>query len=515
MFGRNSNAKAHGSIRFIDTSLRDGHQSLLATRMSTAQCMRVLPMLRDSGYAILELWGGATLDSALRFTGDDPWDRLDQFYKCLGKSGPVIRSLCRGQNLFAYSPYPDHVVVAFLKEAVRSGNARVRIFDALNDHRNIMVPIMATKTYNGHAEAAMSYTTSPMHDVDHFLRFAANALDLGADSLAIKDMAGLLHPADAFDLIEGLHKRFPGVELTLHSHCTNGLAVTTYLVGMMLGVDNLDTAYGPMAGGTSQPPIELLAWFAQEMGLSHNVDFKTAPDIDAELRAIRRELKNVDTTPNQFGNPWPAKPDANSRQLVRRVVSLLNDYRSTRERRLLDDAIAIVEDQIMVGQGYPAVDRAQLDAQVPGGMLSNLHNQLKEQGKLELMPQILQEVPRVRKAAGYVPLVTPTSQIVGSQAAFNIMTGDPYTLMSKEFKALVAGRYGRLPGPPDPQVLEKVKASGETICDRRPADYVSDVDLVSVMKDPNVKSPRDALLSILFTLPAKTFLEKRNASQPA
>ncbi len=507
----NTSPTSPRSIHFIDTSLRDGHQSLLATRMSTSQCMRVLPMLRDSGYRILELWGGATLDSALRFTGDDPWDRLDQFYKCLGRSGPAIRSLCRGQNLFAYSPYSDNVVVAFLKEAVRSGNTRVRIFDALNDHRNIMVPIMATKTYNGHAEAAMSYTTSPVHDVEHFLRFAHNAMELGADSLAIKDMAGLLHPADAFDLIENLHKRFPGVELTLHSHCTNGLAITTYLVGMLLGVDHLDTAYGPMAGGTSQPPVELLAWFAKEMGLSHNVDFTLAPKIDAELRAIRKELAKVDATPDKFGNPWPAEPDAGVRGLIKRVVELLRTYRTSRDRKLLSDAIAIVEDQIMVGQGYPAVDRAQLDAQVPGGMLSNLHNQLKDQGKLDLMPQILQEVPRVRKAAGYVPLVTPTSQIVGSQAAFNVMTGEPYQMMTKEFKALVAGRYGRAPGPVDPAVLDKVKAAGETICERRPADYVNEVDLGAVLQDANVKSPRDALLSILFPLPAKQFMEKRNA----
>ncbi len=498
-------------ISFIDTSLRDGHQSLLATRMSTQQCLRVLPMLNDSGYDILELWGGATLDSALRFTGDNPFDRLDAFYKVLGKTGPAIRSLCRGQNLFGYTPYSDSLVVSFLKEAARSGNRRIRIFDALNDYRNIMVPIMAVKTYNGHAEAALSYTTSPIHDTAHFLNFCKHALDLGADSLAIKDMAGLLHPADAFEMIESIQKNFPGTQITLHSHCTNGLAITAYLVGMLLGIDYLDTAYGAMAGATSQPPIELLQWFAKEMGLRTNVDMKLAPKIDEELRKIRVELKSVDATPDKFGNPWPAEPDKETRKKIKQVVQLIQQYQSKREKTLLDHAIAIVEDEIMVPQGYPPVDRKQLDAQVPGGMLSNLHNQLKEQGKLEMMPQILEEVPRVRKAAGYVPLVTPTSQIVGTQAAFNVMTGQPYSMMTKEFKALIAGRYGRLPAPPDPQVLSQVQTAGETICTKRPADYVSDVDMATVYANNAnlLKDNRDVLLSILFPIAAKQFFEKR------
>lgn len=505
---------ANTKVGFIDCSLRDGHQSLLATRMSTEQAMRVLPILKDCGYDILELWGGATLDSALRFTGDDPFERLDAFYKCLGKSGPAIRSLCRGQNLFAYSPYPDHIVVSFLKEAVRSGNTRIRIFDALNDARNIMVPIMATKTYNGHAEAALSYTTSPVHDVAHFVGFARQAMELGADSIAIKDMAGLLHPADAFDLITALRKEFPGVTMTLHSHCTNGLANTSYLVGMMLGIEYFDTDYGPMAGGTAQPPIELMAWFAREMGMTVPIDLSSVPRIDAELRKIRVELKSADATPDHFGNPWSAEPSREQRKLIADVVQKLQQYQKSRDRSLLESCISIVEDQIMVPQGYPAVDRAQLDAQVPGGMLSNLHNQLKEQGKLELMPKILEEVPRVRKAAGYVPLVTPTSQIVGSQAAFNVMTGTAYSMMTKEFKALMAGRYGKLPGPADPEVLQRVQEAGETICTRRPADDVPEVDLSKIFTadGPGPKTQRDALLAVLFPAAIKPFFEKRAAA---
>lgn len=503
---------AASAFSFIDTSLRDGHQSLLATRMSTDQCLRVLPMLRDSGYGILELWGGATIDSCLRFTNDNPFERLDAFYKVLGRDGAAIRSLCRGQNLFGYTPYADNVVVSFLKEAVRGGNRRVRIFDALNDARNVMVPIMAVKTYNGHAEVALSYTTSPIHDTRHFLNFARDVIELGADSLAIKDMAGLLHPRDAVELIRALRQRYPDIELSLHCHSTNGLAIITYVLAMMLGINYLDTAYGPMAGSTSLPPVELMDWFARELGLNHGIDMQLGPKIEAELRAIRRELVKFDTSPDRFGNPWPVEPDADTRAKVKQVVRWLRDYLNSPDPAALEKAIAIVEDEIMVGQGYPPVDRRQLDAQVPGGMLSNLHNQLKEQGNLDKLPQILEEVPRVRKAAGYVPLVTPTSQIVGTQAAFNVMAGQPYAMMTREFKALIAGRYGRLPGPPDEKVLAMVEASGEQRCTRRPADYVSEVDFDALLRDnPQIRTQRDALLAILFPLPMKQFLEKRAA----
>ena len=499
---------APGTISLIDCSLRDGHQSLLATRMSTEQTLRVLPLLRDSGYRILELWGGATLDAALRFTGDDPFERLDRFTGVLGNpttgNGNVsIRSLCRGQNLFGYSPYPDNVVVEFLKAAVRSGTNRMRVFDALNDHRNLITAVMATKTFNGHAEAAISYTTSPVHDINHFVNFARKALDCGADSLAIKDMAGLLHPADAFELIEALKENFPGVELTLHSHCTNGLATTTYVVGMLAGVDHLDVCYGPMAGATAQPPVELISFFAQELGFSINVDMSLAPQIDAQLRQIRHELAEVDKAPQYMGRPWPQQPDADMRAKIKQAVNLIQK----RDRDSLNQAIAIVEDEILVPQGYPPIDRRQLDAQVPGGMLSNLHNQLKEQGKLDQLPKILEEVPKVRKAAGYVPLVTPTSQIVGTQAAFNVIQGPPYSFVSEPFRNLLMGKYGRLPGPADPTVLEHV-ARGQPVTYNRPADGVDDVDLEQVYRDNAdlIRSHRDLLLLVLFPNPARQFL---------
>lgn len=519
---------AHTTL--IDCSLRDGHQSLLATRMSCEQSLRVLPLIRDSGYSILELWGGAVLDASLRFTGDDPFERLEKLRACLDDAPqPIqIRSLCRGQNLFGYNPYPDNVVCEFLKEAIRTGTPRkfvpataeasftrdqlaanthrMRIFDALNDHRNLITATMATKTFNGHAEAAMSYTVSPVHDNEHFVSFARKAIEAGADSLAIKDMAGLLHPADAWTLIEALKGEFPGVELTLHAHCTNGLATATYVVGMLAGVDYLDTCYGPMAHGTAQPPAELIKYFADELDIDLGIDFAAAPEIDAKLRAIRGELKDVDKDPDHVGEPWPAEPTADMIGNIKRAIDLLKQ----RDKDSCDQAIDLIEDGIMVPRGYPKIDKAALESQIPGGMISNLHNQLKEQGKLDQLPAILEEVPRVRKAAGYLPLVTPTSQIVGTQSAFNVIQGKPYAFVSEPFRDVMMGKYGKLPGPVDPEVLAAV-SKGEEPFHGRPADRVDDADLAAVYRDCGeyVKSHRDLLLALLFPAPAKKFLENR------
>jgi pyruvate/oxaloacetate carboxyltransferase len=499
------------SIGFIDTSLRDGHQSLLATRMSTEQCMRVLPLIKETGYEIIELWGGAVLDACLRFTGDDPFERLDRFRELLGPvgTGPQIRSLCRGQNLFGYTPYADEMVFSFMKEAVRSGNDRVRVFDALNDARNLQTAVMSVKTFNGHAEAAMSYTTSPVHDMDYFVRFAVEAVDNGADSIAIKDMAGLLHPADCFGLVDALRAALGDITITLHSHGTNGLATTSYIAGMLAGVDYLDTAHGPLANATAQPSVEFLTWVAEQAGYEHNVDRRHFAEIDSRLRTIRGELSAVDKDPDHFGNPWPGEPDAELRGKIDRVLELVG----SRDRDRLDEAIAIVEDEILVPQGFAPVDRTQLEAQVPGGMISNLHNQLKEQGQLDQMPKILDEIPRVRAEAGYIPLVTPTSQIVGSQAAMNVITGERYKVISNEFRAVMLGKYGRLPGEPDEDVVRKCSPDG-TRFDQRPATYAPPADLAAMSAEVGdlAHGVRDQLLYMLFPQPAKKFFEARAAA---
>lgn len=492
-------------IELIDTSLRDGHQSLLATRMSTEQSLRALSLLRDAGYRILELWGGATLDAALRFTGDDPFERLEAFRVVLGP-GVQIRSLCRGQNLFGYSPYPDDVVEAFLSEAVALGNDRVRIFDALNDERNLETAVRATRASGAHAEVAISYTTSPVHDVAHFLRFAGAAVAAGADSLAIKDMAGQLHPLVAWELVEGLRAAHPDKAITLHTHTTSGLGNATAIVGMMAGIDALDVGHGPLAGGTAHPPAELMQVAAEALGLETNVDPGAFGAIDAELRRVRQELRDSDPDPEHMGAPWPAVPTAELRRQVARAVALLG----TRDPADAEEAMRILEQGIMVPQGYPAPDMRQLEAQIPGGMLSNLHKQLKEQGALDRLPEIIAAVPRVRADAGYVPLVTPTSQIVGSQAAFNVLTGQWYGHVSKPFANLVMGKYGRTPGPVSPEVLEKC-ARGKPLFTDRPAAYAAPVDLEAVAaKEAALIGRRaDLMLLVLFPLEARTFLQAR------
>jgi len=496
------------SIEFIDTSLRDGHQSLLATRMSTEQSLRVLPLLRDAGYGILELWGGATLDAALRFTGDDPFERLELFREVLGPD-VAIRSLCRGQNLFGYSPYPDEVVEAFLRVACELGNDRVRIFDALNDSRNLATAIDATKAGGSHVEVALSYTTSPVHDLDHFVRFARSAVELGADSLAIKDMAGLLHPAVAWELIEQLKTNFPDKKLTLHTQTTNGLANATAVVGMLAGVDYIDTGHGPLAGGTALPPVELMQYFADALGWQTNVDRDSWQPIHSELLRIRQELQDSDANPEQIGRPWSAQPSDEVRRMIERALELLQ----TRDRTKADEAIQIIEYGIMVPQGYPPPDPKQLDSQIPGGMLSNLHKQLKEQGALDRLPEIIAAVPQVREDAGWVPLVTPTSQIVGSQAAFNVLTGRRYGYISTPFASLVMGKYGHTPGPVNPEVLKKCSRGKERFTDR-PASYAAPVDLdaVRAVHADVINRDSDLMLFVLFERPASTFLEQRQAA---
>lgn len=491
-------------IELIDCSLRDGHQSLLATRMSTAQAMRVLPLLKQAGYTTLELWGGATLDAALRFTGDDPWERLDAFRQMLG--GRVsIRSLCRGQNLFAYSPYADRVVYTFIKHAVRGGNDRIRIFDALNDPTNLTTAIMTAKTFDGLAEVALSYTTSPVHDVAHFLRFVDHAVDQGADALAIKDMAGLLDPAVAAELVRAIKAKHPDRHLTLHSHCTNGLAIASYAAAMLAGVDAVDVCHGPMAGSTAQPPAELICLIADELGLTTGLDRSLFPEIDHRLRGIREELVEFDAVKDgAYGGPWPQTPSDHLRDEVRKLCALVREGTPQSYAAAVD-----LSELMMTDAGYPPTDKQQLAAQIPGGMISNLRTQLEKTGTLANLPRILEEVPRVRAESGYVPLVTPTSQIVGTQAALNVNSGQRYSLMSKEFINMVTGRYGRLPGPVDPDLLAKARAQAEPV---PPGGARSDdPDLSRVYAEfPNlIHNERELLLCLLFPQPARALLTKR------
>lgn len=486
--------------QFVDLTLRDGHQSLAATRMTTEQALRVLKMIDDAGFAALELWGGATLDSCIRFLDEDPWERLDKFREVLG-GGEKIRALLRGQNLFGYQPSADDLVIAFTREAVQSGVGIMRMFDALNDWRNLQITLLTTKAYGGVVEGAISYTTSPVHTTDYFVEFGKKLQDEGADQIAIKDMAGLLHPTDALDLYRGLKQNL-SVPIVVHSHSTTGVATLNLVIAMQEGLDYVDTAITPFAGGTSHPPIEVVIVFAEEMGLDHGLDKDLILKAQKELFVIFDELK--DKIPH-YGKFWrrPVSYDDVDRKKVGEILNLV----AKGTKASVSEAIPLMR-TLLSELDYPTYNDKIFESQIPGGMLSNLHSQLKEQGQLEKMDTILEEVPRVRKDAGYPPLVTPTSQIVGSQASFNVMTGNRYQLTSEPFKMLVKGMFGRTPGPVDPDVLEASLDFEEEPLKYRAASYLAPV-LEDEYNEPFIKTHKDLLLHLLFKDSADTFLKKR------
>ena len=472
--------------------------------MTTEQALRVLPMLNDAGYAAFELWGGATLDSAVRFLDEDPWERLDRFYAALGTAHKT-RALLRGQNLFAYQPFPDDLVIAVIQEAVRSGVGIVRIFDALNDWRNLQLALLATKAYGGKAEAALSYTTSPVHTTDYFVQLARTLEQEGADQIAIKDMAGLLYPTKAFDFFDEL-KRHLRVPITFHSHTTTGVATLNAVIAMYAGIDALDTAITPFAGGPSHPPVEVLIVFAEEMGVEHGLDKALILRIQQVLFDIFEELRH--TIPLYGKYYRPVAYDDIDRAVVQQILAHIQRGGEAD----IETAITLMRDMLR-DLHYPAYDDTIFKAQIPGGMLSNLQNQLKQMGKLDLLDAITEEIPHVRADVGYVPLVTPTSQIVGSQATFNVMMGSPtlpsrYQMVSNEFKMLLRGEFGHLPAPPNPEVVRQVLGSEENLLRYRPASY-----LMPVLEDkydlPFIKTFRDLLLHLMLKQPADEFLKRR------
>jgi pyruvate/oxaloacetate carboxyltransferase len=487
------------NVKFVDVTLRDGHQSLAATRMTTDQALRALKMIDDAGFAALELWGGATLDSCIRFLGEDPWERLEKFQEVLGSS-KKIRALLRGQNLFGYQPSSDDLVISFVKEAVQSGVGIMRIFDALNDVRNLQTSILTTKAYGGVAEGALSYTTSPIHTTDYFLDFALKLQDWGVDQIAVKDMAGLLHPTEALDLFKKLKKQ-TDLPIVMHSHTTTGVATLNAIIAMHEGIDYIDTAITPFAGGTSHPPIEVVIVFAEEMGIDHGLDKELILQAQAELFKVYEELGDIIADRNKTHKPV-SYGDVD-RKKVHEILELV--AKSNKES--IEKAIPLMRDLLM-SLNYPKFDDKIFEAQVPGGMLSNLYNQLKAMDQLDRMDDIMEEIPRVRSDAGYVPLVTPTSQIVGSQAAFNVISGERYQMVSNEFKMILKGEFGRTPGPTNPEVMQKVLQSGEEPLKYRAASYLPPV-LEDEYNLPFVKTHKDLLLHLLFKQSADTFLKQR------
>ena len=444
-------------VKITETVLRDAHQSLIATRMTTEEMLPMLEQLDDIGYNALEAWGGATFDACLRFLNEDPWERLRKI-KAKVKKTP-LQMLFRGQNILGYRHYADDVVEYFVQKCVANGIDIIRIFDALNDVRNLETAIKATKKEKGHVQATLSYTISPVHNNESFVNLARQLEDMGADSICIKDMAGLLTPYVAYDLVKGIKKAVK-LPLELHTHYTSGVASMTYLKAIEAGVDIVDCALSPMAMGTSQPPTEpLVATLA-------GTEYDTGLSLDK--------------------------------------LSEISAYVKTLREKYLESGL--------MNTKVLGVDINTLKYQVPGGMLSNLVSQLKQQGKEDQFDEVLKEIPEVRKDCGYPPLVTPSSQIVGTQAVLNVLMGR-YKMVSKEFKSMIRGEYGRTPVPVDPAFRKQIIGDEEPI-DCRPADLLKP-ELEKLRKEiaEYIEQDEDVLSYALFDQVAVKFFEARRAAK--
>lgn len=496
----NQGSSMQKTIQFNDLTLRDGQQSIAATRMTTEQALRVLPHLVDAGYPTLELWGGAILDSGVRFLNENPWERLEQFH-AVTEGKTIIRALLRGQNLFAYQPFPDDLVIAFIKAAIEAGIGEMRVFDALNDERNLQTAILATRAYGARTEGALSYTTSPVHTTDYYVSYAKKLVEMGADRIAIKDMAGILYPWDAVELFDEL-KRAVEVPITLHTHDTAGVGTLNAILAMLEGIDAIDTAVTPFAGGSSHPPIEVLLPFAEALGIDYSLNTDAILHAQSELFTIFDELADLIAYHGKYYRPVdPAEIDPKA---VDKILTLAQK----KDRASLEAALGQVH-ALMDSLGYPPYDIRIFESQIPGGMLSNLQNQLKEMGQPDILPEVMAEIPVVRRDVGYVPLVTPTSQIVGSQAVFNIVTGQRYSFVSEEFQMLLRGEFGRTPIPPNRALVEQVIGSDNGVKKYRAASY-----LLPVLEDAEwpdfVQTDQEMLLHLLLGVNADAYLMRAN-----
>ncbi len=440
-------------VLLTETVLRDSHQSLAATRMTTEEMLPILEAMDAVGYHSLEAWGGATFDACLRYLNEDPWERLRTIRKRVKNT--KLQMLFRGQNILGYRHYSDDVVEYFVRKSIANGIDIIRIFDALNDPRNLETAIKATIKEGGHVQAAISYTTSPVHNNEFFAAYAKQLEDMGANSICIKDMAGLLKPYDAYQLVKAI-KGSVKVPVQLHTHYTSGLASMTVFKAIEAGVDIVDTAISPMAMGTSQPPTEaIVATFA--------------------------------------GTPYDTGLDLEKLDVVSKF------FTGIRQKYLES---GLIDPKVL------KVDVNALLYQVPGGMLSNLVSQLKAAGKSDKLDEVLDEVPRVRADAGYVPLVTPTSQIVGTQAVSNVLFGR-YASTTKEFRGLIRGEYGKTPVEINPEFRKKIIGDLEPI-DHRPADDLEpEIDGLRERVMPYAEQDEDLLSLALFENVAVKFFEWR------
>lgn len=438
-------------VQITDTVLRDAHQSLLATRMRTEDMVDICEKLDNVGYFSLEVWGGATFDACLRFLKEDPWERLRTLRKALPKT--KLQMLLRGQNLVGYRHYSDDLVEKFIERSAKNGIDIFRIFDALNDIRNMENAIKTVKRVGGTVEAAVCYTTSPVHNLDGFVEMAVRLEEMGADIICIKDMAGLLTPYAAYSLVKAVKERV-SLPIHMHSHDTSGLASMSYMKAIEGGADIIDTAISALASGTSQPPTESFVVALKDSPYDTGLDLMLLAEIAEYFKQVRIKYKRFET-------------------------------------------------------GYMGVNTRTLISQVPGGMISNLAHQLREQNALDKMNDVLDEIPRVRKDMGYPPLVTPSSQIVGTQATLNVLTGDRYSVITSETRNYFKGLYGAPPAHVDDQIRKKA-IGDEQIITCRPADLLEpELDRLTRELEGKAKGIEDVLSYALFPNVALEYFEQR------
>ena len=441
-------------VKVTETALRDGHQSLIATRLRTDEILPILEKMDQAGYYSMEVWGGATFDACLRFLNEDPWERLRAIRKSVKNT--KLQMLLRGQNLLGYKHYADDVVEMFIQKSVENGIDIIRVFDALNDLRNLEVSMKAIKKAGAHCQCAISYTTSPVHTKDYFIELSKKMVERGADSICIKDMAGILTPNGAYELVKGL-KEAVSVPIEIHTHCTSGIASMTYLKAVEAGVDIIDTAISPFAEGTSQPATESMAVILDEGDRGPGLNTAILSEIADYFKPIKEKY---------------------------------------RKEGILNPKVMDVEPNT-------------LTYQVPGGMLSNLLSQLEAQKASHHYEAVLREIPRVRADLGYPPLVTPLSQMVGTQAVFNILTGERYKMVPKEIKEYVKGLYGASPAPLNKEVQHKI-IGDEVVVIVRPADLLEpELEKYKAEIGELATSIEDVLSYSLFPQVARKFFEDR------
>jgi len=441
-------------VEITETILRDAHQSLIATRMTTEQMLPIVDKMDKVGYHSVECWGGATFDASLRFLKEDPWERLRKFRD--GFKNTKLQMLFRGQNILGYRPYADDVVEYFVQKSIANGIDIIRIFDCLNDMRNLQTAVKAANKEKGHAQVALSYTLGDAYTLEYWTNIAKEIEEMGADSICIKDMAGLLLPYKATELVKAL-KETVKIPIQLHTHYTSGVASMTYMKAVEAGVDIIDTAISPLSGGTSQPPTESMVVSLSEMDRNPELNMDALLEVAEYFKPIRDKYM---------------------------------------EEKILDPKVLLTDPQT-------------LKYQVPGGMLSNLLSQLKQQGAESKYEEVLNEVPRVRKELGYPPLVTPLSQMVGTQSVFNVLTGQRYKIVPKEIKDYVKGLYGQAPAKLDPEV-KKLIIGDEEVITVRPADLIeNELEAMKEEIKDLAKNDEDVLAYALFPQIAPKYLEAK------